>query len=174
MRQGADVRIELQVPFLTAVRGDTIEFGMPRRQGTERVKTRIPAGIEDGGTLRLSGKGNPGSPPGDAYLTVRVQKHPLFRREGRDLVCDLPIGIARAALGGKVPVETLDGTATVVIPPGTKSGQRLRLRGRGVPAASGKPAGNLHAVIQIRPPKELDPRSRELLEEFDRLNPDSV
>jgi DnaJ-class molecular chaperone len=172
VRKGADVRVELQVPFLTAVRGDTVEIGMPRQGGSERVKVRIPAGIEDGGTLRLKGQGDRGTPPGDAYLTIRIQPHPVFRREGGDLVCDVSIGIARAALGGKAEVETLDGKATVVIPPGTKSGRRLRLRGRGVPASGGRPAGHLYAVVQIQPPEELDSRSRELLEEFDRLNPD--
>jgi DnaJ-class molecular chaperone len=162
----------MHVPFLTAVRGATAEINIPRRGRNERLKVRIPAGIEPGGTLRLAGQGHPGSPPGDAYLTVRVHPHPVFRREGRDLVCDLSIGIARAALGGNVEVETLDGKATIAIPPGTRSGQRLRLRGRGVPASSGRPAGDLHAVVEIQPPKDLDARSRELMEEFDRLNPD--
>ena len=78
---------------------------------------------------------------------------------------------ARATLGGKTEVETLNGKATVVIPPGTRSGQRLRLRGKGVPGSSGKPPGDLYAVVQIRPPGSLDSRSRELMEEFDRLNP---
>jgi DnaJ-class molecular chaperone len=98
----------------------------------------------------------------------------VFRRDGRDLSCDVSIGIARAALGGKVDVETLDGKATITIPPGTRSGQRLRLRGRGVPSSSGRSAGDLYAVVQIRPPKALDARSRELMEEFARLNPDQA
>ena len=75
-------------------------------------------------------------------------------------------------LGGKVEVDTLDGKATINVPPGTRSGQRLRLRGRGVPSSSGKPAGDLYVVVQIHPPKALDARSRELMEEFERLNPD--
>jgi DnaJ-class molecular chaperone len=171
-RHGADVRLELRVPFVTAVRGDTVELGLPG--SGKQLKVRIPAGIEDGGTLRLAGQGSPGAPPGDAYLTVRVEPHPVFRRDGRDLSCDVSIGIARAALGGKVDVETLDGKATITIPPGTRSGQRLRLRGRGVPSSSGRSAGDLYAVVQIRPPKALDARSRELMEEFARLNPDQA
>jgi molecular chaperone DnaJ len=235
-RGGADLRFEVQVPFVTAMRGGEIEVVIPRqapcptcggtgtrpgsaetacpqcggsgrtqqrrgavqisltcprcqgagrlpgepcetcrgagRQATqERMRVRIPAGIDDGGTLRLSGKGDAGTPPGDAYLTVRVEPHPSFRREGRDLYSDVAIGLARAALGGHVEVPTLDGSATVSVPPGTRSGQRLRLRGRGVPASGSQPAGDLYAVIQIEPPRQLDARSRELLEEFQRLNP---
>jgi DnaJ-class molecular chaperone len=96
----------------------------------------------------------------------------VFRREGRHLICEVPVGVARAVLGGQVEVETLDGKATITVPTGTRSGQKLRLRGRGVPSSSGKPAGDLYVVVQIRPPKDLDARSRELMEEFDRLNPD--
>jgi curved DNA-binding protein len=173
-RRGGDVRVELRVPFMVAVLGDTVEFAIPRHGKSETMKVRLPAGTEDGGTLRLAGKGSPGSPPGDVYLKLRVDPHPTFRREGRNLVSDISIGIARATLGGQVEVGTLNGKATVNIPPGTRSGQKLRLRGRGVPAAAGRPAGDLYVVVQIRPPKDLDPRSRELLEEFDRLNPDPV
>lgn len=171
-RRGSDVRLELRIPFVTAVKGDTVEMAIPRQTGHERLKVRIPAGIDDGGTMRLAGKGSVGSPPGDAYLTVRIDRHPVFRREGRDLICDVSVGIARAVLGGKVEVETLDGKTTINVPPGTRSGQRLRLRGRGVPSSSGKPAGDLYVVLQIHPPKALDARSRELMEEFERLNPD--
>ena len=167
-RRGADLRLELRVPFVTAVRGDTLEIDVPRGARRERMKVRVPPGIEDGGTLRLRGKGQAG---GDAYLTVRVEPHPDFRREGRDLVRDVTVGIARATLGGPLEVATLEGTATVTLPPGTRSGQRLRLRGRGVPASAGRPAGDLYAVVQIRPPRELDARSREIMEEFERLNP---
>ena len=173
-RRGADLRLELRIPFAQAVQGDTVQLAVPRQGGQDRMKVRIPPGIEDGDTLRLAGKGNSGSagsPPGDAYLTVRVDPHAVFRREGRDLFCDAPVGLARAALGGTIEVSTLTDKATVTLPPGTRSGQKLRLRGRGVPASAGKPAGDLYAVIQIQPPKVLDPRSRELMEEFDRLNP---
>jgi DnaJ-class molecular chaperone len=87
------------------------------------------------------------------------------------LFVDVPIGLAKAALGGNAEVPTAEGRATITIPPGTRSGQRFRLKSRGVPAGSGRAAGDLYAVVQIVPPRALDPRSRELLEEFARLNP---
>jgi len=124
--------------------------------------------------VRLGGKGNAGeggAPPGDAYILIRVEPHPLFRREGRDLYCDLPVGLVRAALGGPVEVPTLDGRSTITLPSGTRSGQKFRLRGKGVPASASLGEGDLYASIQIVPPRTLDPRSRELLEEFARLNP---
>jgi curved DNA-binding protein len=177
--RGQDLETEIRLPFLDAVRGATFEMNLPRRgPGStlteEKVKVRIPPGIEDGGRVRLAGKGDAGAnggPAGDMYLLVRVDPHPVFRREGRDLYADVPVSIARAALGGNVDVPTLDGSATITVPQGTRSGQKLRLRGKGVPAAGSAPAGDLFAVIQIVPPRTLDARSRQLLEELDRLNP---
>lgn len=147
--------------------------GSGRSRGEENVKVRVPVGIEGGSTVRVAGKGDAGTaggPPGDLYLSIRVKDHPLFRRERNDLVCELPIGIADAALGGTADVPTLDGKTTIQVPPGTRSGQRMRLAGKGVPAAKGRPAGDLYALIQIHPPKKLDRRSKELLEEFRKRN----
>jgi molecular chaperone DnaJ len=149
--------------------------GSGRGRVQERIKVRIPPGIENGGKVRLAGKGDAGSKgggAGDAYLVVAVDPDPLFEREGRDLVCEVPVGVTKATLGGTIDVPTLDGRATINLPPGTRSGQRFRLRGRGVPASGRTPVGDLHAVIQIRPPASLDPRARELFEELARLNPD--
>jgi molecular chaperone DnaJ len=145
--------------------------GSGRRGTEERVKVRIPAGVGDGARVRVPRKGNAGrlgGPAGDAYLRVRVEAHPRLRRDGRNLVVDVAVGLARAALGGPVEIPTLDGTATISIPEGTRSGQRFRLRGHGVPAAGGRPPGDLYAVIQIHPPGKLDDRTRELLEELAR------
>ena len=172
-RRGSDLEFEVRIPFLEAVLGTTVDLSLPRGEGSaSRVKVRIPAGIDDGGRVRVAGKGaggRGGAPAGDAYLRVRVEPHPLFRREGKDLTCEVPVGIARASLGGPVDVPTLDGHATIQIPPGTRSGQRFRLRGRGVPGRGSVPAGELYAVIQIVPPKVVDGRLKELLEEVDRL-----
>jgi curved DNA-binding protein len=172
--RGQDLQLEMSLPFADAVHGTTVETTIPRGSMQDRVKVRIPPGIEDGGRVRIPGKGLPGrggGPAGDAYVNIRVEPHPLFRREGHDLLCDVPIGIARAILGGEVEVPTLDGKATIKLPGGTRSGQRFRLKGRGVPQHGGRGAGDLYAVVQIVTPKSLDGRSRELIEEFARLNP---
>lgn len=166
-RRGADVQLEVRIPFLDAIQGTTIEVPL----SGEKVRVRIPEGMQDGDRVRVPGKGAPvrgGGTPGDAYLVLRVEPHPLFQREGNDLIVEIPVGLARAALGGTVEVPTPTGKTTINLPPGTRSGQKMRIRGKGVPGS-----GDLYAVIQIVPPKQLDPRSRELLEEFARLNPGS-
>ena len=180
VRRGADLRYETSVEFADAIRGTTLELTIPRlgpggSRAEDRVRVRIPAGVEDGATLRIAGKGDaggPGAPAGDLYLTLRVRPHATFRREGRDLLCDVPVGLATAALGGTVAVPTLEGGSRIQVPEGTRSGQRFRLKGKGVPASAGRPAGDLYAVLQIHPPKSLDARSRELLEEFLERNPE--
>lgn len=178
---GQSLSLEMSLPFVDAIHGTTLEVAIPRevvRNGRrartqERVKVRIPAGIDDGERIRIPGKGNEGSGghPGDAYVSIHVEPHPLFRRDGDDLVVEVPIGIVKPTLGGDVEVPTLDGRATIKLPPGTRSGQRFRLKGRGVPAHAGRPAGDLYAVVQIVTPRDLDARSKELLEELARLNP---
>jgi molecular chaperone DnaJ len=149
--------------------------GTGRRGTEEKLKVRVPGGIHDGGKVVLSGKGNAGingGPPGDAFFRVRVAADKTFTRDGRNLICEVPVGIAQAALGGTVDVPGLDGTTTITIPPGTRSGQKFRIRGKGVAAGGRAPAGDLVAVVQIWPPEKLDKASRELLEQFRRLNPD--
>ena len=142
----------------------------------ERIKVRIPPGVEDESVLRIPGKGDAGGAgghPGDLLLTLRVEPDPVLRRQGRDLLVDVPIDLATAALGGRADVPTLDGTRRIAVPPGTRSGQKLRLKGEGVPQpSSGESPGDLYAVIQIHPPRALDARSRELLEEFRSRNPE--
>lgn len=172
-RRGGDLEFEVQIPFLEAIRGTTVDLAIPRGgERPSRVKVRIPSGIDDGERVRVPGQGasgRQGGAAGDAYLRVRVEPHPLFRREGDDLVCEVPVGIARASLGGKVEVPTLDGHATIRIPSGTRSGQRFRLRGRGVPGRGSNRDGDLYAVVQIVPPRRIDGRVREILEELERL-----
>jgi DnaJ-class molecular chaperone len=180
--RGRDLRYETTISFVDAVRGATLELRVPRvgEDGArieDAVKVRIPPGVEDGSTLRVPRRGDAGaqgSETGDLLLTLRVTPHPRFRRRSaRDLECDVPIGIVRASLGGPVDVPTLDGRATIQVPPGTESGTTLRVRGRGAPAGPrGEPAGDLYVVIQIRPPATVDTRARSLLEELGRLLPE--
>ena len=174
-RGGADVEYSVRIPFADAIRGTTLELPLSRRATThEATKVRIPSGVADGDRVRVPGQGEPGTnggPPGDAYIVVSVLPDPRFRREGLDVLSDVSVGLATAALGGVVSVPTLEGETSIQLPAGTRSGQKLRLKGKGVPASARRPAGDLYAVVQIVPPKSLDARSRELLEEFARLNP---
>lgn len=177
-RRGNDLKVGLSIDFMEAVRGTTLSLRVPRQgprgaRSEDEVKARVPAGVKDGSTVRVAGKGDAGSaggPPGDLYLAISVKPHPMFRREGDNIVCDVPVGFADAALGGTAEVPTIEGKSTIQIPPGTRSGQRMRLAGKGIPAGKARPAGDLYAVIQIHPPAKLDRRSRELLEEFRKLN----
>ena len=112
-----------------------------------------------------------GGEPGDLWINVRVEPHPVFRRDGRDLELELPITLAEAVIGGRVEVPTLDGRATVTIPPGTSSGSRLRLRGQGVPASRTTPAGDLYARIKIVVPKDAAEKLGEVLRELGEEDP---
>jgi DnaJ-class molecular chaperone len=148
-RKGADRRYRLEVPFLSAVNGATERLTLPTG---ETVDVRIPPGIEDGQSLRLRGKGDPGrngGPDGDALIEVLVAPHPFYRRLGADLELDLPVTVAEAVLGAKVPVPTPRGEVTLTIPPQSDTGNRLRLRGRGVAEHGGKPAGDLYVTLRL-------------------------
>ncbi len=128
----------------------------------------IPRGVCDGQRIRLAGQGSTGigdGPPGDLFLRVRLRPHPSFRVERRDLYVDLPVSPWEAALGAEVPVKTLSSSARVRVPAGSSSGRRLRLRGEGLPNASGPP-GNLYAVLAIHVPKRLTKAERELFQQL--------
>jgi molecular chaperone DnaJ len=124
----------------------------------------------------VAGKGHAGrtGEDGDLYVTVRVESHPLFRREGDDLHITIPIAIHEAALGAKIEVPSLDGPARLRVPPGTQSGQRFRLHERGVPSARDGRRGDLVVEARLVLPKMLDERSKELLREFGRINGEDV
>jgi curved DNA-binding protein len=130
--------------------------------------------VEDGGRVKVAGKGEGGrggGSPGDLYVVLAVSPHRYFRREGRDVLLDLPLTMGEAALGAQVEIPTLDGRVTLTIPPGSRSGQRLRLKGKGAAARPGQAPGDQIILLQIVPPRSLDPKSRKLLEELERLNP---
>jgi molecular chaperone DnaJ len=135
------------------------------------------AGLGDGARVRIGAKGNAGrngGEYGDLYITVHVQPHPLFRREGDDLHLVVPVGIHEAALGTRFEVPTLDGQARVRVPPGTQSGQRFRLRERGVTSLRDGHRGDLVVEVRVVLPALLDERSKELLREFGRINDEDV
>jgi molecular chaperone DnaJ len=144
---------------------------------TEPLTISTPAGLADGARIRVPGKGHAGrngGENGDLYITLRVQPHPLFRREGDDLHLMVPVSIHEAALGAKFEVPTLDGPARVRVPPGTQSGQRFRLRERGVPSPRDGRRGDLIVEVTLVLPKLLDERSKELLREFGKINAEDV
>jgi molecular chaperone DnaJ len=144
---------------------------------SETVTARIPAGVADGDRLRIPAKGHAGAaggPAGDLYVTVKVSPHPVFRREGDDLLMVAPVAVHEAALGARIEIRTLDGAARLRVPPGTQSGQRFRLRGHGAPSTRDGHRGDLIVEIRIMLPKLLDERSKELLREFGRINVEPV
>lgn len=169
-RRGQDFHIEITVPADDAWKGCKRDLQLEQDGKPRRLSVTIPAGIRDRGTIRLRGQGAPGvngGPPGDLLVTVRVAPHPYFRREENNLVIEVPVTITEAALGAKVEVPTLDeGTVLVTVPPGTASGTKLRLRGKGVPDPLTGVRGDQLCQIKIVPPKKLTPRARELLEQL--------
>jgi curved DNA-binding protein len=150
---------EVSIPFLTAARGGPIDLRINERELT----VKVPAGIEEGKKLRLQGQA-PGG--GDLSVMIRIQPHPFFRREGNHIILEVPLALSEAVLGAKVDVPTLEGShLTVKVPPGTSSGTRLRLRNKGINGA------DQYIEIKVVVPAPANDRSRELIEEFVRLNP---
>jgi molecular chaperone DnaJ len=145
---------------------------------SEVVTVHLPPGLETDARLVVPGRGHAGSrggPAGDLYVTIEVQPHPVLRREGRDLHVTVPVAIHEAALGARIEVPSLDGPVGVRVPPGTAAGTRLRVKGKGVPAADGaKAGGDLWVEVQLVLPPVQDERSKALLREFGRLNPANV
>lgn len=176
-QRGDDVTATITVPFHTAALGGTYDVTIDGHKKSEVLTVKIPAGIEDGQAIRLSGQGQAGDhggPAGDLKLTVRVAQHPYFRREGRNILVDVPVTLTEAALGTKIDVPTLqDGIVTMTLPAGTSSGAKLRLKGKGIHSARGGAAGDELVVIKIVTPKGIDDESKALLKEFAERNPQS-
>ncbi|HZY32098.1 MAG TPA: molecular chaperone DnaJ [Candidatus Methylomirabilis sp.] len=142
---------------------------------TERISVKIPPGVENGSTIRVQGKGQSGrtgGPPGDLYIGTRVRPHAFFERKGDNLYCEVPISVTEAALGAKIDVPTVDGKASMRIPPETSSGQVFRLRGMGVPHLKGSGRGDQFVTVKIVLPRNLDARSQELFRELERVRPE--
>jgi molecular chaperone DnaJ len=143
--------------------------GSGRVRQERTLSVRIPAGVQDGVQLRLSGEGEAGTgeaPPGDLYVVLSVRAHPVFTREDLDLVCEVPISFSQAALGAKVHVPTLDGEEEIDVEAGTQSGTEIRLRGQGVPALTGRGRGDQRIRLLVRTPKRLNREQRELFKQL--------
>ena len=141
----------------------------------ETFDVRIPPGVDTGSRVRVPGKGNAGiggGAAGDLYIVTDVEPHPLFERKGDNIYIKVPVTVTEAALGTKVEVPTIDGPATIKIPPGTQGGQKLRLRGRGAPSLRASARGDQFVEVQVVVPHVADERTKEILRELGRLNPE--
>ncbi|WP_171172338.1 DnaJ C-terminal domain-containing protein [Ruegeria sp. HKCCA0370] len=161
---GHNLNYSLQISFLDAVFGASQKLTLP---DGDRIEVKIPAGITDGQTIRLRGKGAPGygeGPPGDALVTVSVASHPVFDRQGDDIHITLPISIDEAILGGKVPAPTIDGGVNVSVPAGTSSGKTLRLRGKGVKKRGSSERGDQLIELTVSMPNKIDDDLKQFME----------
>jgi molecular chaperone DnaJ len=151
--------------------------GDGRRRLERTFMVDVPAGVDEGATLRLPGRGAGGmrgGPPGDLYINLKVRPHPTLARRGVDLLADVHIATTQAALGVTVPFETLDGAEELAVPGGTQSGRELRLRGRGVPVLQGRGRGDLIVTVVVDTPTDLSKEQEELLRRLAELRSEQV
>ena len=144
--------------------------GRGRKRKTRTLSVKVPAGVDDGDRIRLSGEGEAGrngGPAGDLYVEIRVNKHKIFERDGANLACEIPISFAAATLGGEVELPTLDGHVSLKVPAGTQSGKVFRLRGKGVTTVRDPRQGDLFAQVAVETPINLTSEQQDLLEKFD-------
>ncbi len=161
-RRGSDAETEITISLEDAHHGASREISLQGASGIRRLNVKIPKGAQDGQKIRLSGQGNPGpAGSGDLYLKLRLAKHPRYQLEGNNLVVDVPVASWDAALGGSIEVQTLDGKINLKMPAGISSGQRMRLKGKGLAHK-----GDLFAQIKIMTPKSLSDQERELFEKL--------
>ena len=148
--------------------------GAGREQKEKSLGVNIPAGVETGTRIRLTGEGEAGmrgGPTGDLYIFIEVSDHPLFQRDGVDLFCQVPVSMATAAIGGDVEVPTIDGgRSRVKVPEGSQSGRQMRLRGKGMPALRGGGTGDMFIELAVETPVNLTTKQKELLNEFEKLS----
>lgn len=167
--RGANIEHSIELSFEEALNGTTREVVLAGGRQAERIEVRIPAGVIDGQPVRVKNKGQDGpAGRGDLIIRCHIRPHPLFRRDKRDILLDLPLTFTEATLGAAVEIPSPDGPTVVKVPPGTSSGTKLRLRGRGAPDGRSGTRGDLFAVVRIQTPKSVSPRTRELLEELER------
>ena len=151
--------------------------GRGRTEVEKTLTVKIPAGVDDGSRIRISGNGEAGmrgGAPGDLYVFLSIARHPRFRRDGADLYLDVPIAFTHAALGAIIDVPSLEGPLELQIAPGTQTGSLYRMRGNGMPSVRGSVRGDLLVTVHVVTPTKLDKRERELLEEYARIGGDKI
>ncbi len=170
--KGQDYSMEVGIPLRLAIEGGERRVEYRNEGRVEQIKVRIPPGIEDGAKLRVGGKGGPapaGGKQGDLYLQIRIDPDPQFQRDGADLLVEVQVPFSQLCLGTSVEVPTLQENKRVKVPAGMKPGEKIRLRGFGVPSSAGRPAGDLYAVIRVQIPSQLNDEQRELLEKLAKI-----
>jgi curved DNA-binding protein len=168
-QRGEDTVYELIISLEEAAFGGEKKISYRKNGKIEEVSVKIPRGIPSGKKLRLSGKGmegRNGGPPGDLYLQVSIREHPLFSREGDDLIVEREVNFSEAALGTNIEVPTLDGMKKVKVPPGTQSHTKMRLKGLGMPHFQGEGKGDEYVKVIVKVPKKITERSRELIQDL--------
>ena len=169
-----DIYTDIQIDFLEAIHGTSRQVHLRKGNKAESLTVKIPPGVDNGSKVRVAGKGEPGQmggKTGDLYLNVTVRPHPIFWREGVDIYCEVPITVYEAILGATITVPTLDGTANMKIPSGTASDQKFRLKAKGAPVLGKRENGDQYIVVQIVPPKKIDPELEKLLKDWSQKHP---
>jgi DnaJ-class molecular chaperone len=172
--KGADVSYQVRVPFLEAVLGTKQRLQLA---DGKTLEVQLPPGTDTGQTLRLKGQGLPGrggAPNGDAFIEVTVEPHPVFSRDGNDVLVELPVTLYEASLGATINVPTIDGRVSVKVPAGSNSGTQLRLKGRGVQQGKSGTRGDQYVRLVVMLPKEIDEDLRRAIEKSAKANPYSV
>ena len=180
-QRGADQEVTLRIRLEEAFHGATKAFTLQTQTLTpdgqintagKNYEVKIPAGILPGQRVRMAGQGGVGvggGEKGDLYLKIEIEPHPVYRLEGSDVYMDLPVSPWEAALGAEIPLVTLSGPVTLKVPPGAHSGQKLRLRGKGMPSPRGTP-GDLYVVVSIQVPRKLSAKEQKLFEELRKVS----
>ncbi len=171
-KKGRNIKYSMEISFEDAVRGLSTRIGL----NNDKISIKIPPGVDTGSKVRVAGKGESGingGPRGDLYIVTQVRPHPYFERKGDDIYLEVPIAFSEATLGAKVRVPTVDGMIQLTIPSGTQGGQKLRIKGKGVPHLRGGGRGDQFVVVKITVPKKIDPQSEQLVRDFERLNPEN-
>ena len=173
--RGRDLESQIEIDFDTAIRGGVRDLSISRQKQdgveTEKLSVRIPAGVDNGSRIRVQGKGEGGGAKGDLYLRVKVKPHPVYSRKGDDIYLEVPVTVYEAALGRKIEIPTIDGTAEMTIPPGVQSGTRLRLKGKGVTNLKTKARGDQYIEIKIAMPDKIGEDDRKRFEELEKSHP---
>ncbi|NLU31417.1 MAG: molecular chaperone DnaJ [Clostridiaceae bacterium] len=149
--------------------------GKGRVTKSSKISIEIPAGIDDGQTISLRGEGEPGlrgGPPGDLFVTIHIKPHPIFKREGYDVVCDIPISFAQAALGAEIEIPTIDGKMNYTIPEGTQTGTVFKIRGKGIKHLRSSIRGDQYIRVNVEVPVKLSQKQKELLRQFAEIGGD--